>query len=510
MKSFKVLAGTLGLATAVTAAAVAATSRTTTSHGTGVSHLAASPYLVPMFKGIQIKQIMTTGDSVPNGSGTGSYRMAGTPDGLGAFDNGDGTFTLLMNHEFTAAVGATRAHGGKGAFVSKWIINKNDLSIVSGQDLIQKVYRYVNGAYVLDPTYAFTRFCSADLAPISAFYNKDSSKGYNGRLFLNGEESGAEGAAWAHEMSGSSWELPFLGKFSWENALANWGTHDRTVVMGQDDGGGDRGQVYMYVGDKQTTGDAVTRAGLSGGNLYGISVTGFPFEPNAAAGITAPTPFTLYNFTKANGMTGAALEAESNANNVTQFQRPEDGAWDPNNPNIYYFVTTDQFPGTSRLWKLTFKDVEKNPEAGGTIEMLVNGSEGQQMFDNMAIDKSSTRIILLEDIGDQQARGKVWKYVIGTKVLTDVAEHDTKYFQPGQTSYITMDEETSGVIDMTDILGAGWFLLDDQVHLPTAPAGFTAPAAATTFPYNDTELVEGGALYAAYFPMWKPKKAATT
>ena len=39
--------------------------------------------------------ILTAGDSV-NG-----YRMAGWPDGLGAYDNGDGTFTLLMNHELS-------------------------------------------------------------------------------------------------------------------------------------------------------------------------------------------------------------------------------------------------------------------------------------------------------------------------------------------------------------------------------------------------------------------------
>ena len=33
---------------------------------------------------------------VPN---IGGYRMVGIPDGLGAYDNGNGTFTLLMNHE---------------------------------------------------------------------------------------------------------------------------------------------------------------------------------------------------------------------------------------------------------------------------------------------------------------------------------------------------------------------------------------------------------------------------
>jgi len=33
-------------------------------------------------------------------------------DGLGAFDNGDGTFTVLMNHELQPALGIVREHGG--------------------------------------------------------------------------------------------------------------------------------------------------------------------------------------------------------------------------------------------------------------------------------------------------------------------------------------------------------------------------------------------------------------
>jgi hypothetical protein len=37
------------------------------------------------------------------------YRMVGIPDGLGAFDNGDRTFTLLMNHELGSTLGAVRA-----------------------------------------------------------------------------------------------------------------------------------------------------------------------------------------------------------------------------------------------------------------------------------------------------------------------------------------------------------------------------------------------------------------
>jgi hypothetical protein len=39
--------------------------------------------------------------------------MVGISDGLGAFDNGDGTFTVLMNHEIANTLGVTRAHGAK-------------------------------------------------------------------------------------------------------------------------------------------------------------------------------------------------------------------------------------------------------------------------------------------------------------------------------------------------------------------------------------------------------------
>ncbi|HEV8377237.1 MAG TPA: hypothetical protein VGP99_00180 [Tepidisphaeraceae bacterium] len=91
-----------------------------------------------------IKPLLTTGESV-NG-----YRMAGIPDGLGAFDNGDGTFTVLMNHELRPAQGAVHAHGAKGAFISKWVIDKKSGQVLSGQDQIKTVFLYdpATGQYV--------------------------------------------------------------------------------------------------------------------------------------------------------------------------------------------------------------------------------------------------------------------------------------------------------------------------------------------------------------------------
>src|SRR5262247_3795817 len=90
-------------------------------------------YVVPTHAGVTTRSIMTVGDSVNlKPDGITPYRMVGIPDGLGAYDNGDGTFTLVMNHELPVnvtgttgtPVGGIRAHGNASAFVSRWTIDK--------------------------------------------------------------------------------------------------------------------------------------------------------------------------------------------------------------------------------------------------------------------------------------------------------------------------------------------------------------------------------------------------
>src|SRR5215212_10232049 len=79
-----------------------------------------TPYILRSQSGVVTQAILTVGDSVNvKPDGITPYRMVGIPDGLGAFDNGDGTFTLLMNHEIPSGLGVVRAHGAPGAFVSK-------------------------------------------------------------------------------------------------------------------------------------------------------------------------------------------------------------------------------------------------------------------------------------------------------------------------------------------------------------------------------------------------------
>jgi RTX calcium-binding nonapeptide repeat (4 copies) len=462
------------------------------------SQFNVSPYLVPTHTGISVTSLLTVGDHV------GDYTMAGIPDGLGAFDNGDGTFTVLMNHEIGTTpggvpLGAVRAHGAAGAFVSEWVFDKTTLEVKSGHDLIQDVFTYdaTSHSYVehnatLGNGVAFNRFCSADLADQSAFYNAVTGLGYDGgRLFLNGEESGLEGRAFAHIASGAeagnSYELAWLGNMAYENVVANAHTGDKTVVAMMDDG--QNGQVYFYAGDKKATGSAIDQAGLTGGHLFGIQVTDFAGAadnnaPNSLTplGADESSAFTMIDLGDVSGLTGAQIDATSEAAGVTSFLRPEDGAWDTLNPNRFYFVTTNAIDKPTQLWAADFTDAS-NPALGGTIKLLVrgdeNGADHPLMFDNITVDAQG-RVTLCEDVGNDAHLGKVWQYDPTTDALSQLAQHDASRFQTGGANFLTQDEEASGVIDVSHILGnAGEnvYLIDTQAHF--AVGG---------------ELVEGGQL----------------
>jgi len=455
-------------AVALTASALAGPGETTVVAGEpslqGPSSSQA-PYIVRTQPGLVTESLLTAGDSV------GGYRMVGIPDGLGAFDNGDGTFTVLMNHELPNTSGIARAHGSIGAFVSKWVVDKATHEVLSGQDLIQTVQLW-NGTAYAPGTTAFNRFCSADLPAGTAFYNPATGKGYDGRLFMDGEEAGTEGRAFAHELTGTSWQLPALGRLSWENTVASPSSGDTTAVVGLDDS--TPGQVYVYLGQKQTAGTSVEKAGLTNGKVYGIKVAGLTTETNATTLPAAGSHFDLVDLGNRTNSTGAQLDADSNTAGVTRFLRPEDGSWDPSNAKNFYFVTTNAFNAPSRLWRLVFDD-PANPAAGGTIQMALEGTEGQQMLDNITVAENGD-VLALEDVGNNARLGKAWRYNAAADTLSEITRHDAARFLTGAPDFITQDEENSGIIP-APFLGKETYLLDTQAHFG-----------------NGAELVEGGQL----------------
>jgi len=471
----------------------------------------ATPYVTPTQAGFSVRSLMTVGDSVNNRPDGTAYRMVGIPDGLGAFDNGNGTFTLLMNHELGATAGIARAHGNAGAFVSRWTIDKSSLRVLSGEDLIgqsngQSNHLIATGAGTWAPATtgsaanAFARLCSADLAPVSAFYNAATGQGYNGRIFMNGEETGAEGRAYGFVVGNAqsnsfAYQLPSLGRFSWENSLANPYSGNKTVVVGTDDS--TPGQVYVYVGQKGSTGNAVQRAGLDGGNLYGISVAGKPNEPNNASPATGAFSLVQLNNNQWNS-TGAALQSESTGKAVTEFARPEDGHW--SDARTFYFVTTGAGSVQGKLYKVAFTGTQASGEvdyaAGGTVSVALDstglvGLDGAPVpiagFDNMTVTQDGM-ILIQDDPGNNAYNAKTWMFDPATGSVRQILESDTARFgrsgaNPlGASAPFNVDEENSGIIDVTDVLGRN----DGQRHYLAVMQAHYGIAG---------ELVEGGQLY---------------
>ncbi len=469
-----------------------------TNTGPGSS---ASPYLQPLTGNFQTTSILSVGDAVPlTGTTTGqTFQMVGLPDGLGAFDNGDGTITVLMNHELGNTLGGVRSHGAVGAFVSEWIINKSTLQVVSGSDLMRNVFGWNATTQTSDSTtsaIAFNRFCSADLPAPTAFYNSATGKGTQARIFMNGDESGTNGYAMAHVATGASKGSSYvLGKFNlstngsgltgvggWENLLANPYPQDKTVVVGNNDGGTGimMNSVAVYVGTKTNVGTDADKAGLTNGTLKFVNVTDNALEiplANAASRVT--------NITSGMAFTLSATTS-------TIFSRPEDGAWDPSNPARFYFVTTDRLDqvadglgvqiGHTRLWRLNFTDIT-NPDLGGTIDLLLEGGtvgNDANMWDNLTVTTDG-KLLLQEDVGGAAHNGKVWFYDPANGSLTKVLKHDISRFgnvvsgvSTAATSPFTNDEEASGIIDVTAMFGGNaflgdrYFLTSDQAHYPLA------------------------------------------
>jgi hypothetical protein len=180
-------------------------------------------------------------------------------------------------------------------------------------------------------------------------------------------------------------------------------------------------------------------------------------------------------------------------------------------------VTTDQLDqvsdglgaqiGQTRLWRLTFSDI-RIPERGGTIDLLIDGrtvnGEKVNMFDNLAVNTSTGRLILQEDVGGAAHNGKIWEFdpatftgTTNTGVLTLLAKHDPARFGDhvrGVTTPATLpftnDEESSGIVDITSIMrgsrlhrgnpNEAWYISSDQAHYTT---GITP------------EQVEGGQIF---------------
>jgi hypothetical protein len=486
-----------------------------------------------------IQVLATSGDKF------GSYVLPGTPDGLGLYKSGTG-YKMLLNHEFTSNQSAfARANGAitGGSTISELTYDAN-MKLVSATDAIKNVvwYDYLTATYGKTPvaptgaaaknsygdpfhTTAVQRFCSASLAAAGSFaYTTGSGKkaktiGYTKPVFLTGEEDGAESRSFALNAEGEMVQLPRLGLADTETFNVAPGNTLQTVLIGNEDGSVNTSELRLYVGAKTSTGAWYERAGLTNGQLYYAKVRDILNDTAFRSTVGKGKP-TAVSFKSIDTSVNGAEQAKQGVATATGFSRIEDGQFDPLHPNDYYFVTTSSngaaaattldpaLPKVTKrdgggLWRLRFKDI-KDPLAGATVELLLDGSEPAflNMPDNLTIDKSGN-IILQEDPGNNVTLSRVFAYRIKDAKLAQIAGFNAALFSDGSAKKITVDEESSGVTDVTDLLRKNksdknsYYVFVAQVHAPVATARPDLTDAASI-----ASAVEGGQIYLLTVPSW--------
>ncbi|MBA3246191.1 MAG: hypothetical protein H0T61_13590, partial [Actinobacteria bacterium] len=180
-----------------------------------------------------------------------------------------------------------------------------------------------------------------------------------------------------------------------------------------------------------------------------------------------------------------ALENWSNANNVFQFIRVEDIAYDRKHPNVVYFADTGEpraisdaattrlrrgpagtsgpFPN-GRIFKIVLD--RRDPLRTATLSILIDADTGGygnvnviHQPDNVETTKRS--LLIQEDPGSHnqgQTTARIWRYDLSDGTLEVVAKVD----QSQRPATPLGAWESSGIIDASKQFGKGAFLVDVQ------------------------------------------------
>jgi hypothetical protein len=468
----------------------------------------APVYVQAVAPGASLKVLATAGDVIDG------YQIAGIPDGMGAFKSGS-SIKLLMNHEIgysATSVNMARAGGdASGATVTEFTMNPTTQKLTTAREFLTSAlfYNYATKTYSSTPTAPagatekdsygtpqhtkfLNRFCSASLAPAGRFSYVDpktkKAYGIKDAVFLTGEEGGDESRGFVVNAAGQLAQIPGLGLASWETFVSVPTATKTTALFGNEDGSATDSQLWLYQGTKTNTGTWVQRAGLTNGKTYVMNIGGFKTEAEFRAQVGKGKE-TSISFASVDATVNGVAQNKAAALVGTSLARVEDGAFDPNDARNYYFVTTESNGDkaataldpnnklvTKRdggaLWKLRLTDA-KNPALGGKITMLLDGSEAPYMNkpDNIEVDGYGN-ILIQEDPGNNPQIERMFAYRIADGKIAVVSQFNDKMFSKAaaDASFITEDEEQSGVTNVTSLLRKSktdknfYYVLNAQVH----------------------------------------------
>jgi len=385
----------------------------------------------------------------------------------------DGLALLYVNHELGHGESSEPVVGKapvRGAFVSQWVLSPQSGEILSGDF----AYDSVEGVAVPPPKDgAFGRFCSSTLA--------GPAQGFDRWIYFTGEEAegddsfdGKGGQAVA-VMDRKAYLLPDLGRFRKENVIPLPTGGSQTMIFALEDGpDGLKSQLYLYLGRKDPAASSLlVRNGLVGGSLYVLSPVDSTQKDEKAfhkgEGSLQARWLLLPDAARLNEK---ELEKLSEKIGAFRFARIEDGAYDPKDHSVLYFVTTGDDPSNrqGRLYRVKFslKDPISQP---AILDILFEGDRGDPIYspDNLAFNTES-QLMILEDPsklywGDLPGgrESSVWLYELKTGALRRIAEVDQRV-QPLFRRGPPGSWEPSGIIDASSLFGKGAWLLNVEAH----------------------------------------------
>jgi hypothetical protein len=453
-----------------------------------------------------VKPIISVGDTLANG-----YRFEAIPDGIALLGNGQGTVDVFVNHE-TSLVPFPFT-GNVATCTATTCFSDFDNSQVSRIRLHQSSAGVLSGELAIESDLNYQRFCSSFMAT--------SEHGFRRATLLTNEEatdfvSPPPLAAWPADpanqrqaglvvaldaRNGKTYEIPGLGRLNHENTVVVPGGWSEIVALtGDDTFSAPSSQMYLYsaASDDAFLADQGSLWAFRATSKNGVAVT--PADPFNGANdygdiglgdtirgefIPVPRAVALGNQTD--------LESWSNANNVFQFIRIEDIAYDESNARIVYFAdtgepraipsattgrlargsssTTGSYPN-GRIFKMVLDAA--NPRIVDSLTILVNADLGGYNNANALhnpdnIGTSEGSLMIQEDPGSHNGQrtafpnatnARVWRYDLETGVLAPVAEVDQSLTPATPKG----NWESSGIVDASAYFGPGAWLLDVQAH----------------------------------------------
>jgi hypothetical protein len=477
----------------------------------GGSKTSVPSMLDPVMAGVQIVPLLTVGEAV----GDEGYVFDSIPDGISIDLRGKGRVDAYVNHETSLVPFPGNISDFNNSQVSRIALNQNSKGVL-------------NAKYVVTSDSNYQRFCSNFLA--------GPAQGFDRQILFTNEEAtdvvNRVGTAWPATpanpaskaeqagvvvaldiKSGEHRPIYGMGRHNHENSVAIPGYDDLVILSGDDTFTAPASQLYSYIAPDT---DAVWndegalwafKSDIATINDYGdlsgnASVSGTFIEVPRAIATGLSTPLTAQT----------ELENWSNTNNVFQFIRVEDIAYDRNDPSIVYFAdtgepravasttttrlargsatTTGPYPN-GRIFKMVLDP--EDPKVVLSLSILIDADAGGYTNRNVIhqpdnIETTANGILIQEDPGTHNhgndgptgSTARIWHYDFSDTSLDVVAKVNQSLDEtPGydvDTSAAARPGawESSGIVDASAAFGPDWFLVDVQagsLTLESVPSG---------------------------------------